>query len=62
MIGGIGATIVNWYFLRKANIAKDKLDPEEIKEKYTEAELQAMGEYSPFFRYVPTYISHILER
>jgi hypothetical protein len=51
LVGGVGVTIANWYFLRAANLKKDKLLPEDLVGKYTEKELSDMGEYSPYFRY-----------
>ncbi|KAF8861327.1 putative high-affinity nicotinic acid transporter [Acephala macrosclerotiorum] len=47
MVGGAGATIANWYCLRK-----DRNPPEELEGKYTEQQLSKMGEYSPYFRYI----------
>jgi hypothetical protein len=49
MVGGVGATIANWYCLRVAN-PKDKILLEELEGKYTEQQLSDMGEYSPYFR------------
>ncbi|TVY41297.1 High-affinity nicotinic acid transporter [Lachnellula occidentalis] len=51
MVGGVGATIANWYFLRASNLKKDKIPLEELEGKYTEHQLSEMGEYSPYFRY-----------
>ncbi|KAK5118727.1 hypothetical protein LTR85_007933 [Meristemomyces frigidus] len=51
-VGGYGACVLNWYFLRRDNLRKDKLAPEDIDGKYTEEEITAMGEYSPYFRYI----------
>lgn len=52
MVGGVGATIANWYCLRASNLKKDKIPPEELEGKYTEQQLSEMGEYSPYFRSV----------
>lgn len=52
MVGGVGATIANWYCLRASNLKKDKIPPEELEGKYTEQQLSEMGEYSPYFRYI----------
>jgi len=51
MVGGVGATIANWYCLRASNLKKDKIPMEELDGKYTEQQLSEMGEYSPYFRY-----------
>ncbi|TVY89299.1 High-affinity nicotinic acid transporter [Lachnellula willkommii] len=51
MVGGVGATIANWYCLRASNRKKDKIPVEELEGKYTEQQLSEMGEYSPYFRY-----------
>ncbi|KAF4633608.1 hypothetical protein G7Y89_g4509 [Cudoniella acicularis] len=52
MVGGVGATIANWYCLRASNLKKDKIPLEELEGKYTEQQLSEMGEYSPYFRYI----------
>lgn len=52
MVGGVGACITNWYFLRRANMKKDRIPLEEIEGKYSEDELVKMAEYSPYFRYI----------
>lgn len=54
MVGGVGVTILNWYFLRAANLKKDRLLDEGIEGRYTEQQLSEMGEYSPYFRYLST--------
>jgi len=51
MVGGVGATIANWYFLRASNLKKDNIPLEELEGKYTEQQLSEMGEHSPYFRY-----------
>jgi hypothetical protein len=48
---GLGGCVLNYYFLRRAQNLKDRLDPEEIKEKYSQEELVAMGDKAPTFRY-----------
>jgi hypothetical protein len=53
MVGGVFATIGNWYFLRAANIKKDNIPKEELERRaYTSESLSLMGEYSPYFRYI----------
>ncbi|KUJ19133.1 putative high-affinity nicotinic acid transporter [Mollisia scopiformis] len=52
MVGGVGATIANWYCLRASNLKKDRIPAEELEGRYTEKELSEMGEYSPYFRYI----------
>lgn len=36
----------------KENAKRDRMDPDEVRAKYTDAELQALGDRSPFYRYV----------
>ena len=36
----------------KQNAARDKMNADEVKSKYSDAELQAMGDRSPLYRYV----------
>lgn len=53
IVGGVFATIGNWYFLRAANIKKDQIPKEELEGRsYTAESLSKMGEYSPYFRYI----------
>ena len=40
------------YMNERANAQRDKMDVAEVRAKYSDAELQAMGDKSPFYRYV----------
>jgi len=53
LVGGVLATVCNWYLLRAANLKKDRITAEELDRRaYTQDELSKMGEYSPYFRYI----------
>ncbi|KAF3930331.1 hypothetical protein ABW19_dt0205570 [Dactylella cylindrospora] len=48
---GIVAGVILEYFLWSINKKNEKLSEEEIREKYTDEQLDKMGEKSPLFRY-----------
>jgi phosphotransferase system glucose/maltose/N-acetylglucosamine-specific IIC component len=55
-LGVIVVAIISAFILRnvykRINTARDNMSEEEIRAKYSETELQEMGDDSPFFRYV----------
>lgn len=51
-LAAIAAAIVLRFAYVGINKRRDKKDPAEIREKYTEQELLDMGDKSPLYRYV----------
>lgn len=48
--GQVMALILRWSY-KKSNSERDRMTEEEIRTKYTEAELLRIGDKSPYFRY-----------
>jgi hypothetical protein len=48
---GIAATICLRRAYKRINAERDKISEEEIRAKYTEAQLLDLGDQSPYFRY-----------
>lgn len=48
--GQIMALVLRWSF-KKSNAERDRMTEEEIRAKYSEAELLQIGDRSPYFRY-----------
>lgn len=46
------AVIVLDVVYMRINKKREAMDPEEIREKYTDEDLGQMGDRSPFFRYI----------
>lgn len=51
-IAAICAALVMRWSWGKENKQRDAMDPQEIREKYTEQELVELGDKSPLYRYV----------
>lgn len=51
LVCGALLTVLLWLYNRSQNRIKNRLSREEILAKYTEDELDAMGNDSPLFRY-----------
>lgn len=51
-LAAIAAAVVLRFAYVGINKRRDRKDPAEIREKYTEDELLAMGDKSPLYRYV----------
>lgn len=50
-IAAMAAVLLLSLFYGRINKRRDALDPEQIRQEYTEEELAEMGDRSPFFRY-----------
>ena len=51
VLGAMTPCMINWYLLRRENIRRAAISEEEVRAKYTDEQLAAMGENSPLFRF-----------
>lgn len=50
-LGAAVPATAHWWLMRRENARRDRLDPAEVRGRYTGAELGEMGEDSPLFRF-----------
>ena len=51
VLGAMTPCMINWYLLRRENFRRAAISEEEVRAKYTDEQLAAMGENSPLFRF-----------